>query len=77
MRSLEGVRVLDVSTLVPGPLATLLLVDAGAEVLKIERPGRGVEMRSYEPKSGPDSLSFALLKKEATERSARTCSRRR
>lgn len=61
MRPLEGVRVLDFSTLVPGPLATLLLVDAGAEVLKIERPGRGDEMRGYEPKCGPDSLSFALL----------------
>ncbi len=61
MRPLEGVRVLDFSTLVPGPLATLLLVDAGADVIKVERPGRGDEMRSYEPKAGPDSIGFALL----------------
>ncbi|MEK7875381.1 MAG: CaiB/BaiF CoA-transferase family protein, partial [Pseudomonadota bacterium] len=61
MRPLEGIRVLDFSTLLPGPLATLLLAEAGAEVIKIERPGRGDEMRSYAPKFGPDSVNFALL----------------
>jgi len=58
---LTGVRVLDFSTLLPGPLATLLLAEAGAEVIKIERPGRGDEMRSYVPKFGADSVNFALL----------------
>ena len=58
---LAGVRVLDFSTLLPGPLATLLLAEAGAEVIKIERPGRGDEMRSYTPKFGNDSVNFALL----------------
>ena len=52
---------LDFSTLLPGPLATLLLAEAGAEVIKIERPGRGDEMRSYTPKFGADSVNFALL----------------
>ena len=52
---------LDFSTLLPGPMATLLLAEAGAEVVKIERPGRGEEMRSYEPKWGRDSINFALL----------------
>ena len=61
MQPLEGIRVLDFSTLLPGPLATLLLAEAGAEVIKIERPGRGDEMRSYEPKFGADSVNFALL----------------
>lgn len=61
MRPLQGIRVLDFSTLLPGPLATLMLVEAGAEVLKIERPGRGDEMRSYEPKFGADSVNFGLL----------------
>ena len=60
-RPLKGVRVLDFSTLLPGPLATLLLAEAGAEVIKIERPGRGDEMRSYQPKFGGDSVNFALL----------------
>ena len=61
MQPLAGVRVLDFSTLLPGPLATLLLAEAGAEVIKIERPGRGDEMRSYVPKFGTDSVNFALL----------------
>ncbi len=61
MRPLEGIRVLDFSTLLPGPLATLLLAEAGAEVIKIERPGRGDEMRTYAPKFGADSVNFALL----------------
>lgn len=61
MQPLKGVRVLDFSTLLPGPLATLILAEAGAEVIKIERPGRGDEMRSYVPKFGADSVNFALL----------------
>ena len=58
---LAGIKVLDFSTLLPGPLATLILAEAGAEVIKIERPGRGDEMRSYEPKFGTDSVNFAML----------------
>ena len=52
---------LDFSTLLPGPLATLILAEAGAEVTKIGRPGRGDELRSYNPKFGPSSVNFALL----------------
>lgn len=59
-RPLASVRVLDFSTLLPGPLATLLLAEAGAEVLKIERPG-GDEMRGYAPKLGRSAANFALL----------------
>jgi alpha-methylacyl-CoA racemase len=58
---LAGITVLDFSTLLPGPLAGLILAEAGAEVIKIERPGRGDEMRGYEPKLGADSVNFALL----------------
>jgi alpha-methylacyl-CoA racemase len=61
MRPLEGLFVLDFSTLLPGPLATLLLAEAGAEVVKIEPPGRGEEMRSHAPNWGRESASFALL----------------
>jgi alpha-methylacyl-CoA racemase len=60
MRPLAGIRVLDFSTLLPGPMATLLLAEAGAEVIKIERPG-GEEMRHYAPLWGKDSVNFALL----------------
>jgi crotonobetainyl-CoA:carnitine CoA-transferase CaiB-like acyl-CoA transferase len=58
---LTGVKVLDFSTLLPGPLCSLLLAEAGAEVIKFERPMRGDEMRSYEPKAGDDSANFVLL----------------
>ena len=60
MQPLEGVKVLDFSTLLPGPMCTLLLADAGADVIKIER-AQGDEMRSYVPKFGTDSVNFALL----------------
>ena len=58
---LRGLRVLDFSTLLPGPLATLILAEAGAEVIKIERPGAGDEMRSYSPRIGGESVIFAML----------------
>ncbi|MEJ8851184.1 CaiB/BaiF CoA-transferase family protein [Variovorax rhizosphaerae] len=58
---LAGIRVVDFSTLLPGPMCSLLLAQAGAEVIKIERPGSGDEMRSYTPKLGDDAVNFALL----------------
>ncbi len=61
MRPLEGYKVLDFSTLLPGPLATLLLAEAGAEVLKIERPDGGDDLRRYQPRWGRDGVGFALL----------------
>ena len=60
-RPLDGVRVIDFSTLLPGPLATLILAEAGAEVIKIERPGQGDELRDYAPKLAGTSVGFALL----------------
>lgn len=61
VQPLKGLRVLDFSTLVPGPLCSLMLAEAGAEVIKVERPGSGDEMRSYTPKLDEDSVNFALL----------------
>jgi alpha-methylacyl-CoA racemase len=66
MRPLGGVFVVDFSTLLPGPMASLILAEAGAEVVKIERPGRGEDMRSYEPLWGRDSVNFALLNRGKT-----------
>lgn len=60
MRPLDDIRILDFSTLLPGPFASLMLAEAGAQVVKVERPGRGDEMRSYVPKFGEDSVNFAL-----------------
>ncbi len=61
MRPLEGTLVLDFSTLLPGPMATLMLAEAGAEVVKIERPGVGDEMRDYPPAWDGHGTNFALL----------------
>ena len=61
MQPLSGVRVLDFSTLLPGPMATLLLAEAGAEVIKIERPATGEDLRGYEPRFADTSVSFAML----------------
>lgn len=61
MQPLDGVLVLDFSTLLPGPLASLILAEAGAQVVKVERPGRGDEMRSYEPLVGADGVNFHML----------------
>jgi alpha-methylacyl-CoA racemase len=52
---LQGVRILDLSRHLPGPLATLFLADMGAEVLKIEAPA-GDELRTMGP-PGPDGRS--------------------
>ncbi|MBK9083058.1 MAG: CoA transferase [Rhizobiales bacterium] len=60
MQPLAGVRVLDFSTLLPGPLATLMLAEAGAQVIKIERPG-GEDMRRFPPFVGGMSAPFAAL----------------
>lgn len=60
MQPLSGLLVLDFSTLLPGPLATLMLAEAGAEVIKIEQPG-GEEMRRFPPTWDGESASFALL----------------
>jgi alpha-methylacyl-CoA racemase len=58
---LAGHKVLDFSTLLPGPLASLILAEAGAEVIKVERPGGGDDMRGYQPAFGGASGNFALL----------------
>ena len=48
---LRGMRVIDFTHFVAGPYATLLLADLGAEVIKVENPGRGDEFRHYPPAS--------------------------
>ena len=60
MKPLKGIRVLDFSTLLPGPLATLMLVDAGAEVIKIEKIG-GEDLRKSKPFIKGSSLLFSIL----------------
>lgn len=49
MVALSGVRVLDMSRLLPGSFATLMLAELGADVIKIEDPGRGDPIRGLPP----------------------------
>jgi crotonobetainyl-CoA:carnitine CoA-transferase CaiB-like acyl-CoA transferase len=49
MQPLSGVKVLDLTRIVSGPFATMLLGDLGAEIIKIEEPASGDESRTYGP----------------------------
>lgn len=48
-KALEGIKVLDLSRALAGPYCTMMLADMGAEVIKLEMPGRGDDSRSWGP----------------------------
>ncbi len=49
VRPLESITVLDLSRALAGPYCTMMLADMGAEIIKIEMPGRGDDSRSWGP----------------------------
>jgi crotonobetainyl-CoA:carnitine CoA-transferase CaiB-like acyl-CoA transferase len=55
---LDGIRILDLSAVISGPFGTMILADQGADVIKVEPPGRGDFTRSAGNKSGGLSASF-------------------
>ena len=59
--ALEGVTVLDLTRLLPGGYATLLMADLGADVIKIEEPGRGDYIRWLPPMVGEHSAAHRAL----------------
>ncbi|MFT4069114.1 CaiB/BaiF CoA transferase family protein [Paraburkholderia sp.] len=62
-RPLQGLKVLDFSTTLPGPLASLILTEAGADVIKVERRDGGDPGRFNKPQVDGESLQFAMLNK--------------
>lgn len=61
MGILSGLKVLDFSTLLPGPFATMMLADMGAEVVKIEAPNREDFLKFLGPMDGDVSATFGHL----------------
>jgi crotonobetainyl-CoA:carnitine CoA-transferase CaiB-like acyl-CoA transferase len=62
MTSLDGLRVLDFSRVLSGPLCTMVLGDLGADVVKIEQPGKGDETRGWGPPFvGGDAAYFLSI----------------
>ncbi len=58
--ALSGLKILDASRLLPAALCTQMLGDLGADVLKVEEPGRGDYQRSFPPMGKADSGTFLL-----------------
>ena len=55
---LKGLKVLDFTRLLPGPLATMLMADMGAEVIKIEAPEYYDYTRNFPPQIGGESAAY-------------------
>jgi crotonobetainyl-CoA:carnitine CoA-transferase CaiB-like acyl-CoA transferase len=58
--ALEGLRVVDLTRVLAGPLCTMWLGDMGADVIKIERPGRGDDTRSWGPPFAAGESAYYL-----------------
>ena len=58
---LAGVRVLDLTRVLAGPFCTMMLGDMGADVIKLEEPGRGDDTRSWPPFLGGEATYFMAV----------------
>ena len=65
MTKLAGIRVVDLTQFLPGPMATLMMADHGAEVIKVEPPG-GDPARAMAPFDGGESVWFRSLNRGKT-----------
>jgi crotonobetainyl-CoA:carnitine CoA-transferase CaiB-like acyl-CoA transferase len=68
---LNGVRVLDLSRVLAGPFCSMILADLGADVIKVERPGRGDDTREWGPPfiDGRDDMSAYFASVNRNKRS--------
>lgn len=60
-QALEGTKVLDLTRFLAGPFCTAILADMGAEVIKVEAPGKGDDLRSVGPFVKDESVAFLSL----------------
>ena len=66
---MDGIRVADFSRVLAGPIATMILGDLGADVIKVERPGAGDDTRSWGPPWSPQNVSSYYLGANRNKRS--------
>lgn len=59
-KPLSGIKVVDLSRIIAGPFCTLQLADMGAEVIKVENPNKGDDLRSIPPFMNGESAYFLL-----------------
>jgi crotonobetainyl-CoA:carnitine CoA-transferase CaiB-like acyl-CoA transferase len=60
MQALDGIKVLDLSRTLAGPFCTMLLGDVGADIIKVEQPGKGDETRNFTPPTWDGVSSYYL-----------------
>ncbi len=61
MGALSGIKVLDLTRVLAGPYATMVLADLGAEIIKIEQPEKGDDSRAFGPYKNGESAYFMSI----------------
>ncbi|NLL80742.1 MAG: CoA transferase, partial [Tissierellia bacterium] len=60
-QALDNIKVLDLTRVLAGPYATMILADLGAEIIKIEMPNTGDDSRGFGPYVGEESAYFMSI----------------
>ena len=66
---LEGIRILDLTRVLAGPYCTMVLGDLGADVIKVEEPGRGDDTRQWGPPFTKGGISAYFISANRNKRS--------